>query len=223
MSPRTFPSSSAKVIRGSSIPPHFLRMPFWIGPQRRLCIDPPSADAIVGSRGTQMRVTWPILHPAEEKRVPVRKTRSSRVEHRMRRVGPVGGRQNRITPMAQKQHFVTDGSRHVVSCHASAAAAWLWGWLLGRPAARISHNAIRNESVASAPWLRLMPHTAIMSGRCNWVDARTRLPENAELRRFLTIPDPPREWRLALAAGAVVVLRCLDQRIGCVSAASRMR
>jgi hypothetical protein len=68
-------------------PPHFLRVPFWIGTQRRLCIDPPSVDAIVGSRRAQRRVTPPILDPAKEERGPVRKTRRSRVEHRMRRYG----------------------------------------------------------------------------------------------------------------------------------------
>ncbi len=84
-------------------------MAFGIGPQCRLRIDPPSVDTVVGPRGTEMRVTSPILHPAEEKRGPVPKARRSRIEHRMRRVGPVRGRQNWIPWMTVKQHFVTDG------------------------------------------------------------------------------------------------------------------
>jgi hypothetical protein len=90
-------------------PPHFLGMPFWIGPQRRLCIYTPSVNAIVGPRGTEMRVPSPILDPAKEKRGAVWKTRRSRVEHRMRRVWPVGGCQNWISRMPLKQYFVTNG------------------------------------------------------------------------------------------------------------------
>jgi hypothetical protein len=84
-------------------------MPFWIGPQRRLGIYTPSVDAIVGPRGTEMRVPSPIFDPAKEKRGAVWKTRRSRVEHRMRRVWPVGGCQNWISRMPLKQHFVTNG------------------------------------------------------------------------------------------------------------------
>jgi hypothetical protein len=84
-------------------------MAFRIGPQRRLCIDPPSVDAIVGSRGAQMRVASSVLDPAEEKRGPVRQTRRSCIEDRVRRVRPIGGRQNRVSWMPVEQHFIADG------------------------------------------------------------------------------------------------------------------
>src|SRR5690348_488026 len=114
-------------------------------------IDPPSVDAVVGPRGAEMRVAAPILDPAEEERGPVRKTRRSRIEHRVRRIGPVGGGQNRIARVPSKQHLVSGSGRHVVSWQASAGA----GRLSVRYAPRMSHKANRKEMVASAPWLRL--------------------------------------------------------------------
>src|SRR5581483_5045388 len=102
-----------------------------------------------------MRVTAPVLHPAEQERRAVLEPHSPRVEDRMGGIRPVGRRQDGILFMTPEKDLVPALQTHgfiprlTVLIPPSPSAEY------------ISVSASRNESVDSAPWFAF-----IVSG-CN--------------------------------------------------------